>query len=136
MGWERGAGRGQGRWADRGAVLVLRESTNVYPLLNLESFVCAPVLVTSRLCQPKGGGGTWLPVLVFMRVLYVGAAEAGALSTAVCVTGLVISVLHVRLSVSLQYVLSFAGCTCKQESSSHIPQPGERPGVPRLGSRS
>lgn len=39
------------------------------------------------------------------------------------------------MTVPLGHGLNFAtGCTCEQESSSHVPQPGLRPQVPGLGS--
>ena len=55
VGWVRGPGCGQGCRVNKGAVPVLRGSTNVRVcvLVNLKSVVSVPALVTSCLCQPK-----------------------------------------------------------------------------------
>lgn len=91
--------------------------------------VCA-ALVTSCLCQPKRRRLGCLCMCLFMWVVYIGAVKGRALSAAVSVTS------HVSvLLVCLEYVWSFAtGCTRKQKSSSHIPQPEQRTQVLRQGS--
>ena len=61
VGWVRGPGSRQGYRGDRGAVPVLRGSMNMRVLVNVDSVVCVPALVTSCLCQPKTSRGCgWL----------------------------------------------------------------------------
>lgn len=50
----------QGCWAGRGAVLVLKGSTNMCVLVNLESGLCVPALVNFYCYQPKRRKGTCL----------------------------------------------------------------------------
>ena len=93
MGWVRGSGSRQGYRGDRGAVPVLRGSMNMRVLVNGESVVSVPALVTSCLCQPKTSRGCgWL------FVFYASPVDSNASSVAVCVTGPV-SVLCVGVSV-------------------------------------
>ena len=83
---------------------------NVRVLVNPESVVCVPALVTSCVCQPQRRRHGLLCLCV-MWVLYVAAFDSRALAVAVCVTGHV-SVLCVCLSghvrVSPGWVLTFA----------------------------
>ena len=92
VGWVRGPGSRQGYRGDRGAVPVLRGSMNMRVLVNGESVVSVPALVTSCLCQPKTSRGRgWL------FVFYASPVDSNASSVAVCVTGPV-SVLCVGVS--------------------------------------
>lgn len=82
----------------RGAVPVLRV-VNVCELVNPESVVCVPALMTSCLCQPQRRRGHCRLCLGVMWVLCVGAGDRSALSVAVCLTGH-LSVLCVCVCVS------------------------------------
>lgn len=65
----------------------------------------------------------------------MGAVEGSASSVAVCVTGHV-RVLSVFLCVSETYAQLHRWLNLQRESGRHIPQRGQRPCVPALGSSS
>ena len=83
---------------------MLRGPVNVCELVNTESVVRVPALVTSCLCQPQRRRGRGWLCLGMMWVLCVGAGDGSALSVAVSLIGR-LSVLCV--CVSLGHMLSF-----------------------------
>ena len=84
--WGRGAGRGTGNLRASERTLRAR-SAGVYVLVNPERAMCVPAAVTCCLCQPQGRRRLGCLCLCVPGVLCVGAAESGALSVVVCVTG-------------------------------------------------
>lgn len=131
--WRRWEGLGsQGYQTDREAVLILERSANVCMLVNLEIGVCVPPLATFYLYQLKRKKGTWLPILMFYasptcRCCWKQHRVCGCLCDGPCQCLLC-------AYESLEYMLNFTtGWTCKRESGSCIPQPRQRPQVPKLG---
>lgn len=73
---------------------------NVHVLVNLESSLCVPAVVSSCLCQTKRRRGLGCLCLCFMQVLYAGAVGDSTLSVATHASGRV-SVLLVCPCVSV-----------------------------------
>jgi len=97
-------GLGQGCWVGRESVLVLGASITVSMLVNLESAMWVPALVTFRLCQPTRRGCGHL-CLRFMCALHVAAVECSTWSVPAhvtsCVSVLCVSV-HPRPSAQAE----------------------------------